>query len=143
MKTSSPTASLPNPTPFLFLITAIAILVWPDAAGVTALLVVMALAVPVGLVSMVKSPNVAIAALIGASAVPRLFIEIMGLKARPEHIIAGALIFVVPFLWKKRTEPVQWIWPDRWVVAYIALIFFSSIFMSIEPRQTVKWAAQQ
>ena len=127
----------------MFLVTAIAILAWPDAAGVTALIVGLAIAVPVLLAWLAASPTVAIVALIGASAVPRLFIEIVGLKARPEHLITAALIFVTPFLWKKRTEPVHWIWPDRWAMAYVGLMFFSSIFMSIEPRQTAKWALQQ
>ena len=85
----------------------------------------------------------AILALLVASAVPRIFLEIGGLKARPEHIVSGMMICVAPFLWKKREQAVQWIWPDYLVMAYIALIFFSSIFMSVEPRQTTKWAMQQ
>lgn len=116
---------------------------WPDAAGVTALVVALALAVPFILVWLARSPTVAIVALISASAAPRLFIEIMGLKARPEHIIAAALIVVAPFLWKSRTQPVSWIWADRLAIVYVGLIFFSSIFMSVEPRQTLKWALQQ
>lgn len=143
MKTGSSAASLPNPTPLLFLITAIALLVWPDAAGMTALAITGGILVPVALVTMAKSPQVAIAALVMAAAVPRLSIEIMGLKARPEHLISGMLICLVPFIWKKRTRPVEWIGPDYWLIAYIALIFFSSAFMSVEPGQTTKWAIQQ
>jgi len=143
MKPGSSVAPIPNPTPLLFFITAIALLVWPDAAGITALTVAGGIVVPVALVAMAKSPQVAIGALVAAAAMPRLAIDIMGLKARPEHLITGLLICVVPFIWKKRAQPVEWIGPDYWLIAYIALIFFSSAFMSVEPGQTTKWAIQQ
>lgn len=143
MKTSAPAALIPNPTPVLFLVTAIAILIWPDAAGTTAVVVILGLAVPTALIWLAKSPTAAIAALIVASAVPRVFVEIMGMKAHPEHIVSGALVLVAPFLWKKRERKMQWITADYWVIAYLTLIFFSSIFMSIDPRQTSKWAFEQ
>jgi O-antigen ligase len=143
MKTGSSVASIPNPTPFLFLITALAIFAWPDAIGLTALAVLGAIVVPFALIWFARSPQVAILALLIASAAPRIFVEIGGLKARPEHIVSGLMICVTPFLWKKREQAVQWIWPDYLVLAYIALIFFSSIFMSISPPQTTKWAMQQ
>ncbi|MGC2697261.1 MAG: O-antigen ligase family protein [Candidatus Angelobacter sp.] len=143
MKTSSSTASIPNPTPFLFLITAIAVLLWPDAAGMTALAVAGAIAIPLALVWIAKSPQVAIIAMVAASAIPRLAVDLAGLKARPEHIVGGMMILAIPFLWKKREQPVRWILPDRLLMAYVALNFFSSIFMSLQPAQTIKWAAQQ
>jgi len=143
MKTGSSVASLPNPTPFLFLVTAIALLVWPDAVGVTAVAVLAAIAVPVALVSLARSPQMAIVALIAASAVPRIFVEIAGLKARPEHIISGMLICAIPFLWARRSQPVEWILPDYLLLAYVAFIFLSSFFMSSAPSQTGKWAVQQ
>lgn len=143
MKTGSSAASVPNPTPLLFLLTAIALFAWPDAAGITTLVIAGAIAIPIAVVSIVRSPQLAIAALLTASAIPRLFIEIGGLKARPEHIVGGMMICIIPFLWKKRERPVEWIKPDYWLVAYVALIFFSSVFMSIDPKQTTKWAIQQ
>lgn len=143
MKTGAPAALIPNPTPVLFLVTALAILIWPDAAGTTAVVIILGLAVPTALVWFAKSPMAAIAALVVASAVPRLFIEVMGMKAHPEHIVSGAMILVAPFLWKKRERKVQWITADYWVIAYLTLIFFSSIFMSIDPGQTSKWAFEQ
>src|SRR5260221_3380990 len=143
MKTGSSTASIPNPTPLLFLITAIALLAWPDAVGLTTLAVAGAIVVPAALLWFTKNPPAAIMALLAASAAPRLFIEITGLKARPEHVISGLMICAIPFLWKRREQPVQWIWPDYLLLAYVGLIFFSSFFMSIEPGQTSKWAAQQ
>ena len=106
MKTGSSVASIPNPTPFLFLATAIAILAWPDAVGTTALVVLGAIAIPAAVIWLSRSPQGAIIALLAASAVPRLFVNIGGLKARPEHIVSGLLVLAAPFFWKKRTAPV-------------------------------------
>jgi hypothetical protein len=143
MKIGSSTASIPNPTPLLFLITATALLLWPDASSVTALLIAAAVAVPIAAFWLSYSAAWAMVALIIASAIPRLYVEIAGLKARPEHIICGALCISILFLKKKRRQPVQWIWPDYMLMAYAALNIFSSLFMSIDPRQTIKWAVQQ
>jgi hypothetical protein len=143
MKIGSSTASIPNPTPLLFLITATALLLWPDASGVTALLVGAAVLVPIAVFWASYSTLGAIVALIIGSAAPRLYVEVAGLKARPEHVICGVLCISILFLRKKRSQPVQWIWPDYLLMAYAALNLFSSLFMSIEPRQTIKWALQQ
>jgi hypothetical protein len=143
MKIGSSTASIPNPTPLLFLITATALLLWPDASGTTALLVAAAVAVPIAVFWMSYSAAGAIIALIIGSAAPRLYVEIGGLIARPEHVISGILCISILFLRKKRRQPIQWIWPDYLLMAYAALNLFSSLFMSIEPSQTIKWAVQQ
>ena len=143
MKIGSSTASIPNPTPLLFLLTATALLLWPDASGVTALLVGAAVAVPIAVFWVSYSALGATVALIIGSAAPRLYVEIAGLKARPEHVICGILCISILFLRKKRSQPVRWIWPDYLLMAYAALNLFSSLFMSIEPRQTIKWALQQ
>ncbi|HEY5027971.1 MAG TPA: O-antigen ligase family protein [Candidatus Angelobacter sp.] len=143
MKIGSSTASIPNPTPLLFFITATALLLWPDASGVTALLVVVAMAVPIAMVWLSSSASAAVIALILAAAIPRLYVDIGGLKARPEHLICGALCISILFLNKRRRQPVQWIWPDYVLMAYAGLNIFSSLFMSIDPKQTIKWALEQ
>src|SRR6478609_1430054 len=143
MKIGSSTASIPNPTPLLFLITATALLLWPDASGTTALVIAAAAAVPFAAFWLSYSSVWAVIALVTSSAVPRLYVEIGGLKARPEHIIAGVMCISILILKKKRRQPVRWIWPDYLLMAYAALNLFSSWFMSIEPRQTIKWAVQQ
>ena len=143
MKIGSSTASIPNPTPLLFLITASALLLWPDASGTTALLVGAVIAIPIAVFWMSYSAVGAIIALIIGSAAPRLYVEIGGLKARPEHVICGILCISILFLRKKRSQPIPWIWPDYLLMAYAALNLFSSLFMSIDPRQTIKWALQQ
>ncbi|HXA85978.1 MAG TPA: O-antigen ligase family protein [Candidatus Dormibacteraeota bacterium] len=143
MKIGSSTASIPNPTPLLFLITATALLLWPDAPGLTALIVAAAVMAPIAVFCLSYSAVGAIIALIVASAVPRLYVEIAGLKARPEHIICGVLCISILFLKRQRRRPVQWIWPDYLLMIYAALNIFSSWFMSIAPSQTIKWAVQQ
>jgi len=143
MKIGSSTASIPNPTPLLFLITATALLLWPDASGTTALLVGAAITVPIVVFWMSYSAIGAMIALVIGSAAPRLYVEIGGLKARPEHVICGILCVSILFLRKKRSQPIRWIWPDYLLMAYAVLNLFSSLFMSIEPRQTIKWALQQ
>ena len=143
MKTGSSTASIPNPTPLLFLITATIVLLWPDASGVTALVVAAAIAVPVAAFWISYSAAGAVIAVIIASTAPRLFVEIGGLKARPEHFVCGILCISIFYVWKKRRRPVRWIWPDYLLIAYAAMNIFSSLFQSIEPRQTIKWALQQ
>ncbi|HEY2363950.1 MAG TPA: O-antigen ligase family protein [Candidatus Angelobacter sp.] len=143
MKIGSSTASIPNPTPLLFLITATVVLLWPDASGVTALVAAAAVAVPIAAFWLSYSAAGAIIALIIASSAPRLFVEIGGLKARPEHFVCGALCISIFFLWKKRSQPVRWIWADYLLIAYAVMNLFSSLFQSIEPRQTIKWALQQ
>jgi hypothetical protein len=143
MKIGSSTASIPNPTPLLFLVAATALLLWPDASGVTALLVGAAAAAPIAVFWLSYSTVGAMVALVIASAIPRLYVEIGGLKARPEHVICGVMCLCILFLKKKRRQPVQWIWPDYMLMAYAALNIFSSVFMSIDPRQTIKWAVQQ
>ena len=143
MKIGSSTASIPNPTPLFFLITATVVLLWPDASGVTALVVAAAVAVPIAAFSFSYSAAGAVIALVIASTAPHLFVEIGGLKARPEHFVCGILCISIFFLWKKRTQPVRWIWPDYLLMAYAAMNIFSSLFQSIEPRQTIKWALQQ
>ena len=107
MKIGSSTASIPNPTSLLFLLTATALFLWPDALGMTALLVTAAILVPLAAYWLSESPGAAVIVLVTASAIPRLYVEIAGLKARPEHIIAGIMCISVLFLRKKRRQPVR------------------------------------
>jgi len=143
MKTGSSYASIPNPTPVLFLITAIALLVWPDAAAKTTVAISGAVLLPIAVIVLARSPKAAIVALVAASAAPRLFIEILGLRARPEHLVSVLLLCLVPFIWKRREQPIQWTDPDYWLMAYVGMNLFSSLFMSTAPAQTIKWAMQQ
>ena len=143
MKTASSSTGIPNPTPFLFFITAAALLIWPDAWGTTALVTAGAMLVPLCVYWLGESQHAAIIALIAASTIPRLYIELAGLKARPEHIVAGIMCISIIFLNKRRAQPVRWMWPDYALMAYSGLCIFSSVFRSIAPAQTFKWGMQQ
>jgi len=143
MRTGSSSALTSNPAPVLFLIAAVAVLFWPDAAVLTTLTACLVLVVSALLIWVWVSRDAAIIGLITASAVPRLFVEIGGLKAHPEHMLSGAMIVAIPFVWKKREQPLQWTRAEYFLMAYIGLNLFASLFMSIAPSQTSKWALQQ
>src|SRR5947209_11797885 len=134
MKIGSSTESLPDPTPLLLLVSAIVILLWPETFGTAMLALVGGLCVVPVVYWFVRRPEVAVIALVVASAVPRLYIEIAGLKARPEHIVGGLACCALPFILKKRQQPVRWTEVDYLFVAYVAINIISSLYMSIEPR---------
>ena len=143
MKIGSSTASVPDLTPLLLLVPAIVILLWPETFGATALVLAGIIFTVPAIYWFIHRPEVAIIAMVAASAVPRLYVEIGGLKARPEHIVGGLLCCAMPFILKKRQQPVRWLAVDYLLVAYIAVNIISSLFMSIEPGQTLKWSIQQ
>ncbi|HEV2964777.1 MAG TPA: hypothetical protein VG649_23315, partial [Candidatus Angelobacter sp.] len=143
MKIGSSTESIPDPTPLLLLVPAIVILLWPEAFGTTILALAGAICVVPVVYWFVRKPEVAVIALVVASAVPRLYVEIGGLKARPEHIVGGLVCCALPFILKKRQQPVRWTIVDYLLVAYIGVNIISSLFMSVEPPQTLKWSMQQ
>lgn len=140
---------MPNPTPLLFLMagTVAWCLVWLEDPGSPWLMLVFLLAafvlVPVSVSVFSTRPSFAIIVLMATAAMPRLFVQISGLKARPEHLACGLLLLALPFWLKRRPEPVKWFAPDYILAAYLGVHLFSSLIMSISPSQTIKWAAQQ
>lgn len=143
MKIGSSIASVPNPTAVLFLAAATALLIWPDKPVMIALAAVALIAGTFGAFWLTRSPGVAAVAMIAASAMPRLFVEIGGLKARPEHLVCGLMVLLAPFWLRRRPEPVQWHKFDYILIAYLGMQVFSSVVMSMDPMQTIKWAVQQ
>jgi O-Antigen ligase len=89
------------------------------------------------------NPLAAVVGIVAASAMPRLYLEIGGLKARPEHIICGLLLLPLPFWLKSSRGTVRWFAFDYILMAYLATHLFSSLVMSSAPSQTIKWASQQ
>src|SRR6476469_7797393 len=91
-------ASVPNPTPLLFLMagTVAWYLVWIDDPGSPWLLMVVLLTAVILLAAFILLPAsvsvlanrsaLAVPVLIAAVVMPRLFVQIGGLKARPEHL---------------------------------------------------------
>ena len=147
MKTLSPTRSIPDPTSLLF--AAAAALAWvllsrdPGPAGPWLLGAVMVPAAGILIYVFATHIGTAFWALLVTAAMSRFYLEIGGLKARPEHIAIGLLCVAAFFHWKRRSGPVRWIVADYFLLAYVGLNLFSSLTMSIEPGQTLKWAMQQ
>lgn len=147
MKTYSSTKLVPNPTPLLFIAAAAVswVLVSSDAAAVRPF-VLGAVAVPVAaavIYYLSSTVGVALWALLAAAVMSRYYVEVGGLKARPEHILIGLLSVAALFYWKRRAHPVRWIAADWCLLGYVGMNIFSSLVMSIAPGQTLKWAIQQ
>jgi O-antigen ligase len=85
-------------------------------------------------------PYGALLVLVGTSAMPVFFVEIVGWKARPEHF-AVAIVSLAACVWllrcnrKTRLEKL-----DYWVLAYVAVNYIGSVFGSSSPSDTVRWA---
>jgi len=85
-------------------------------------------------------PYGALLVLIGASAMPRFFVEIFGWHARPEHF-AVAIVSLAVGVWllrHKREMRLEKL--DYWVVAYVVINYASSAFGSSLPSATLRWA---
>lgn len=138
---------IPDPAPLLFLLAAAA--AWAlmgDGAGPLRLLLLGALSASLAVPAirlLATRVHAAVFALLAAAVMSRFYVEIGGLKARPEHIIVVALCVAAPFVWKRRSQPTVWVLADGLVLGYIALNILSSLVMSIAPGQTLKWAVQQ
>ena len=147
MKTYSPTKPAPDPTPLLFIATAaLAWVLLVPGVGAARSWVVGVLLIPLAgtLIYFLSSGiGVALWGLLGAAVTSRFYLEVGGLKARPEHILIGMLCVAALFYWKRRAEPVRWITADYFLLAYVGSNFLSSLVMSIAPGQTLKWAVQQ
>jgi len=140
---------MPNPTPLLFLLAAV--IVWfgflyegKDSIGLPIVIILISLVIiPICIYYLAVRPLVATVVLFAAAVMPRYFVEIGGMKARPEHIICGVLIFLLPYWFRRRNHQFMWMFADYLLLTYIALHFFSSLVLSIAPGQTIKWCLQQ
>jgi hypothetical protein len=76
-----------------------------------------------------------------ASVMPRVKVEIGGWNARPEHYAAFlvAIVFLIR-LFSHRCSRIVWKSPDYWLVAYLVWNYVSSVFMSPDPKMTLRWA---
>jgi len=81
--------------------------------------------------------------LIAASAMPRAAVDVSGVNARPEHVLAGFLCLTLPWLWNARERKIEWLRADWLLGSYMVINLVSSWFMSVDPKQTTKWAIQQ
>ena len=100
--------------------------------------------VVVVLLAIIHWPYGALFLLTAASAMPVFFVELLGWKARPEHVVAGIVGLTVG-LWllfynKKSSARLEEL--DYWVLGYVAINFVSSAFASPVPSATLRWALQ-
>jgi len=85
-------------------------------------------------------PYGALLTVVVASVTPRFFVELFGWKARPEHF-AVVIISLAAFVWHFRSNREMRLEKlDYWVLAYIAMNYFSSAFGSSSPANTMRWA---
>ena len=147
MKNSLQRTSIPNPTPFLFVMAAI--LLWyrwsEDAgplSGIAASVVMVVLLAGVVYI-FAQIPMVAVISLAAAGTMARLYVEVFGLKVRPEHAVVGVCCLALPFWQRQHWARPRWFLPDLLLAFYMASNLLSSLVMSIAPAKTLRWAAQQ
>ncbi len=94
------------------------------------------------LLCVTRWPYGALLFLIGASAMPRVAVELFGWNARPEHFAAAivALCVGIWLMYGEHTGRLEKL--DYWVAAYVAINYISSAFGSSEPSTTLRWALQ-
>jgi len=136
--------SVPDPTPVLFLIAAVSsLLYYMEGMTWAAMSLLCIVLVPAFVYVVSRSSTFALAAMIISAAVPRYFVEILGSKARPEHIVTGLMCIAAIFIYKQRSQAPRWIFPDLLVLSFVALNIYSSVFQSMDPSQTFKWSIHQ
>src|SRR5262249_6980265 len=87
-------------------------------------------------------PHGTVLVLVGMSAMPRFFVEVLGWKARPEHFAAIIASIAVGLLLYFHRRSVRLDKLDYWILAYVAFNYASSLFGSPQPSSTLKWALQ-
>lgn len=137
----------PDPTPLLLaLALAVASAFWfiDNTPARVLIFTVVAAPLAAGIVySLAKNAYLAMVSLIAASALPRMSLEISSMKARPEHMLAILLCLALPWLWNSEQKKIEWTRADWLLAAYIVVNIVSSWFMSVDAKQTIKWALQQ
>ena len=92
------------------------------------------------LLAVIRWPYGALFLIIASSAMPRFFVELFGWKARPEHFVIAIVscLVAVWILWTNRKIRLHKL--DYWVLAFIAINYISSAFVSSSPSDTLRWA---
>lgn len=138
---------VPDPTPWLFgLAAAAACAIWFVDKGPAQAVILSLVAAPVvGVFVYALGTNLYLATvcLIAATAMPRVAVPISGVNARPEHALAGLLCLTLPLAWNAREGKIEWLRADWLLASYMVINLVSSWFMSVDPKQTTKWAMEQ
>ncbi|HST79017.1 MAG TPA: O-antigen ligase family protein [Verrucomicrobiae bacterium] len=147
MESRSVIRDVPDPTPWLFaLAAAVACAIWFIDRGPVQV-VILALAVAPAVLAFVyflgANVYVGTVCLIAATATPRAAIAVSGVNVRPEQVLAGFLCLTLPWAWNAREGKIEWLRADWLLGSYMVINLVSSWFMSIDPKQTTRWALQQ
>ena len=135
---------MPSPMPVLLLLVGAATAVWiTTESPMSGLGLLGAVLLPAAIYWFSRRLEFATIGLIAAAAIPRFSVDISGLNAKPEHLMAGMVLVLILFQWKRLPQKPKWTLPDYLVAAYLLLNILSSWFMSPDPAQTVKWSLQQ
>lgn len=102
----------------------------------------LAAGIAVVLLTQTRWPYGTVLVLVGMSAMPRFFVEILGWKARPEHFAAIIVSIGVVLRLHFHRRPLQLDKLDYWILAYVVFNYLSSLFGSPQPSSTLKWALQ-
>ncbi len=147
MSTSAPSHALPNPTPLLFALALLFVAgLWFVDPGPLQMIFLFIAVLPILFVVGAwfgTRTYLLTVGLIAAGALPRLFLEVGTLRARPEHFAAGVAVLALPWLWDRKEKKIDWIRADWLIVAYLGVNFVSSLFMSPDTGATLKAAFQQ
>jgi O-antigen ligase len=86
-------------------------------------------------------PYGAMGALLIASVMPRVSVEIGGWNARPEHCVTFVVLVMFLFRWMFHERArISLIFTDFAVAAYVMWNYVSSVWMSPDPKSTLRWA---
>lgn len=138
---------VPDPTPWLFaLAAAVACAIWfIDQGPVKVVILALAIAPVVLAFVYFLGANVYVGTvcLIAATAMPRAAVAVSGVNIRPEQVLAGFLCLTLPWAWNAQEGKIEWFRADWLLGSYMVINLVSSWFMSIDPKQTTRWALQQ
>jgi hypothetical protein len=141
-----PTAFASRAARTALLATEIAVLAWlfatEDLHPLGVFLLILGLAFGVLAIVFGDWPIGCVAALVIGSAMPTFSLKVSDLHARPEHVATSVAILAiaVQLLMGRIRLNLQLRNFDYWLLAYVALNFFSSTMTSPKPAMTLRWA---
>ena len=91
-----------------------------------------------------KRPWICLVVLLIGVDTPRINFKLFGLRAEPEHIAIGLLLLAMIWILRRQgLRSFRWMLADALLLGYIGMNFLSSVVMSVQPSQTLKWSLQQ
>ncbi len=136
--------SIPDLTAVFFLALTASALLWLEGDSPFGALAIVAIVfTPFLIYFLTASSQAAVGVLIVATIASHYVMSVFGLNVSLEHLAVGMLCVALPVWLKRNPQRPTWNIVDGLLVFYILLNFVSSVFMSVDPRQNLKWAVQQ